>query len=169
MHSSSWNIHSRKYTIDSSCLLRSRLGGNVDDYTSPNAYVLYLGANLISCSSKKQRGVVRSSTETEYHDVANTTSKIQLVCSLLTDLGITLQTTLVIFFDNIGATYMYANPVFYSRMKNIVLDYHFILDNVQAEALCLTHVSIRNQLGCALTKALARPRFTEIMSKIGVT
>lgn len=44
--------------------------GDSDDYFSTNAYVLYLGSNPISWSSKKQRGVSRLSTESEYRAVA---------------------------------------------------------------------------------------------------
>lgn len=143
--------------------------GDVDDFTSTNAYILYLGANPISWTSKKQRGVARSSTEAEYRSVANTASEIRWVCSLLTELGISLSSVPVIFCDNIGATYLSANPVFHSRMKHIALDYHFIRDNVQAGALRVSHIFTRDQLADALTKALPRPRFEELMSKIGVT
>ncbi|KAL9300604.1 putative RNA-directed DNA polymerase [Arabidopsis thaliana] len=45
--------------------------GDSDDLVSTNAYVVYLGRNPISWSSKKQKGVARSSTEAEYRAVAN--------------------------------------------------------------------------------------------------
>lgn len=57
--------------------------GDLDDYLSTNAYVIYLGSNPISWSSKKQRGIARSSTEAEYHDVANTASEIRWSTYLL--------------------------------------------------------------------------------------
>lgn len=44
--------------------------GDKDDFASTNAYIVYLGHNLISWSSKKQRTVVRSFIEAEYHFVA---------------------------------------------------------------------------------------------------
>lgn len=142
--------------------------GDTNDFVSTNAYLLYLGSTPIAWSSKKQKGVARSSTEAEYRAVANTAAEIRWVCSLLTELGLTLPTIPVIYCDNVGATYLCANPIFHSRMKHLALDYHFIRDNVQSGALRVTHLSTKDQLADALTKALPRPQFLDIFRKIGV-
>lgn len=143
--------------------------GDTDDYVSTNGYIVYLGRHPISWSSKKQNGVTRSSTEAEYRSVANASSEMMWVCSLLEELGITLPKTPVIYCDNVGATYLCANPVFHSRMKHIALDYHFIRNQVQAGALRVVHVSTHDQLADVLTKPLPRAAFTNFTSKIGVT
>lgn len=143
--------------------------GDVDDFLSTNAYVVYLGSSPISWSSRKQKGVARSSTEAEYRAVANAASEICWITSLLTELGVRLSTPHVIYCDNIGATHLSANPIFHSRMKHLALDFHFIRDNVQAGTLRVSHVSTRDQLADPLTKALSRPRFQELLSKLGVT
>lgn len=143
--------------------------GDTDDYISTNAYVVYLGSSPISWSSRKQIGVARSSTEAEYRAVANTASEIIWITSLLTELGVQLPKAPVIYCDNIGATHLSANPIFHSRMKHLALDFHFIRGNVQAGALRVSHVSTRDQLADPLTKALPRPRFQELLSKLGVT
>lgn len=139
------------------------------DYVSTNAYILYLRSTPISWSAKKQNGVARSSTEAEYRVVANTACEIRWVCSLLSELRIKLPHTPVIYCDNVGATYLCANPVFHTRMKHVALYYHFIRDNVQPGALRVSHVFTHDQLADALTKALPRGRFHELMSKIGVS
>lgn len=101
--------------------------GDLDDLVSTNAYIIYLGSHPVSWSAKKQKGVARSSTEAEYRAVANTSSKMSWICNLLSELGISLPKTPVIYCDNIGTWYILcANPVFHSRMKHIALDYHFI-------------------------------------------
>ncbi|CAA7057458.1 unnamed protein product [Microthlaspi erraticum] len=136
--------------------------GNKDDYTSTSAYVVYLGSHPVAWSSKKQTGVARSSTEAEYRALASTTSEIFWTMSLLSELGITNTTTPVIYCDNIGATYLAANPVFHSRMKHITLDYHFVRQFVQGGQLRVTHVTSDDQLANALTKPLPRTRFQSL-------
>lgn len=143
--------------------------GDRDDYVSTNAYIIYLGSNPVSWSSKKQRTIARSSTEAEYRAVANTASEVRWICSLLTELGIHLPLPPVIYCDYVGATYLCANPVFHSRMKHIALDYHFIRNQVQAGILRVSHVSTHDQLADALTKPLSRSHFEGARSKIGVT
>lgn len=142
--------------------------GDSDDYVSTNAYVIYLGKNPISWSSKKQRGVARSSTESEYRAVANAASEVKWLCSLLSKLHIRLPIRPSIFCDNIGATYLCANPVFHSRMKHIAIDYHFVRNMIQSGALRVSHVSTRDQLADALTKPLSRAHFQSARFKIGV-
>ena len=143
--------------------------GDVDDYVSTNAYEIYLGNNHISWSFKKQRGVARSSTEAEYRAVANTPAEIRWLCSLISELGITLLSAPTIYCDNIGATYLCANPVFHTRMKHIALDYHFVRNQIQGKALCVAHISTHDQLADTLTKPLPRQQFQVARSKLGVT
>lgn len=143
--------------------------GDVDDFVSTNAYIMYLGSTPIAWTSKKQTGVARSSTEAEYRSVANTTAEIIWVCSLLSELGVSLPSIPTVYCDNVGATYLSANPVFHSRMKHLTLDFHFVRQNVQTGALRVSHISTHDQLADALTKPLPRQRFNELMRKIGVT
>lgn len=142
--------------------------GDTDDYMSTNGYIIYLGKNPISWSSKKQKGIARSSTEAEYRAVANTAAEVTWLCSLLSELRIDLHHPPVIYCDNVGATYLCANPVFHSRMKHIALDYHFTRNMIQAGQLRVSHVSTRDQLADTLTKPLPRSQFQLACHKIGV-
>ena len=113
--------------------------GDTDDFVSTNGYIIYLGKNPVCWSSKKQTGVARSSTEAEYRAVANTASEVTWLCSLLSELHLQLSVPPVIYCDNIGATYLCANPIFHSRIKHIVLDYHFTRNMIQAGQLRVQH------------------------------
>ncbi|CAA7035751.1 unnamed protein product [Microthlaspi erraticum] len=144
-------------------------GGDRDDYISTNAYIVYLGKHPIFWSSKKQKGVARSSTEAEYRSVANASAELRWICSLLSELGVQIPAPPVIYCDNVGATYLCANPVFHSRMKHLALDYHFIRNQVASGILRVVHVSSKDQLADALTKPLTCAPFTDLTSKIGVS
>lgn len=143
-------------------------GGNKDDLSSTSAYVVYLGRNPISWSSKKQRTIARSSTEAEYRSVADTASELSWVCSLLSELHFPVNVAPVIYCDNLGATQLCSNPVFHSRMNHIAIDFHFLRERVQSGALRISHVSSQDQLADALTKPLSRQRLWFLKDKIGL-
>ena len=89
--------------------------------------------------------------------------------SLLVFFLVTLPTPPIIYCDNVGATYLYSNLVFHSRMKHVAIDYHFIRDQVQLCVLRVTHVSSTDQLVDALTQPLPQSFFQELRVKIGVS
>jgi hypothetical protein len=140
----------------------------MEDLSSTSAYVIYLGRNPISWSSKKQHTTARSSTEAEYRAVVDTAAEISWVCSLLSELHFPVSHTLVIYCDNIGATQLSSNLVFHSRMKHVAIDFHFIRQRVQPGALRVSHVSSNDQLADALTKSLPRLQFWLLKDKIGL-
>lgn len=142
--------------------------GDSHDYVSTGAFIVYLGKNPVSWSSRKQGSVARSSTEAEYRTVANTSAEIRWICNILTELGIPLPEPPVIYCDNLGTTFLCANPVFQSRMKHLALDYHFIRGQIQRGMLRVAHINTKDQLADTLTKPLLRQRFTELRDKIGV-
>lgn len=56
---------------------------------------------------------------------------LQWTRSVPMELGISLSSPQVIFYGNVGATYLSSNPVFHSRMKHIATDFHFVRDLVK--------------------------------------
>ena len=75
----------------------------------------------------------------------------------------------MIYCDNIGATQLSSNPVFYSRMKHVSIDFYFIRERVQSGVLRVCHVSSDDQLVDALIKSLSSYRFELLKNKIGLT
>jgi len=83
-----------------------------------------------SWSCKQQPIVARSSTETEYKAIANATTELTWFNSILHELGLPPQHSLMLWCDNIGTTYLTSNPIFHARTKHIKINFHFVRDQV---------------------------------------
>nr|GEW18358.1 hypothetical protein [Tanacetum cinerariifolium] len=144
-------------------------GGIKDNGCSTIAYILYLGPNIISWRSALQKSVFCSSTEAEYKALTNASAEMMWVQNLLHELGISLQETPTLFYDNTCATYLCTNPMYHSRMKHVSLDNHFVRERVSEGSLRVLHISSKDQLVDMLTKPLGRSQFMHFRSKIGVS
>lgn len=138
------------------------------DRTSTTAYVVYLGGNAILRLFKKQKSISRSSIEVEYRVVASIVAELAWITSLLHELGIT-RTIPTIYCDNMGATYLCANPVFHSRIKHVDIDFYFVPDKVATGQLRVSHDSTHDQFANFLTKLLSKQCQLFLRSKIGIS
>jgi hypothetical protein len=77
-----------------------------------------------------QATVSRSVTKAEYKSLANATAEVIWMESLLGELGNKTDKTSCLWCDNMGATYLSANPIFYARTKHIEIDFHFVRERV---------------------------------------
>ena len=91
--------------------------------------------------------------------MANATSEIIWVQSLLQELSIPQSQPPVLWCDNIGATYLSSNPLFHARTKPIEVDYHFVRERVAQKLLQIKFVSFKDQLADIFTKPLPLPSF----------
>lgn len=105
-------------------------GGDIADRVSTSGYILFLGHNPISWSSKKQNIVSRSSIESEYRVVANALSETLWVTDLLTELRVPIHQMPTIYCDNLGATFLSKNLVLHSKVKHAAVDFHFVRHHV---------------------------------------
>ena len=109
---------------------------NIDDRKSISGICVFLGGNLITWSSRKQKAVARSSTEAEYRALSSAaTDLIMWVQHLLTEIGISISQPLVLWSDNLGAQALACNPVYHARTKQIELDVHFIRNLISEHKL----------------------------------
>ena len=111
----------------------------------------------------------RSSTEVEYKAIANMTTEIIWVQSLLQELGVFQHKAPLIWCDNLGATYLTTNPMFHARTKHIEVDFQFVREQVARKALEVRFISSKDQLADVLTKLVSRAPFTKNRSNLNMT
>jgi histone deacetylase 1/2 len=142
--------------------------GDIDDRRSTGGFAIFYGPNLISWSARKQPTVSRSSTEAEYKSLANATTEMIWVEALLKELGIKIRCPPWLWCDNLGATYLCANPVFHARAKHIEIDFHFVREKVARKQLEIRFVSTKDQVADGFTKALETRMFEKFRGNLNL-
>lgn len=135
---------------------------------SLSAYVVFLGTSPIDWKTKKQDTVSMSSAEAEYRAMGQAVKEIKWINPLLEDLGVKVAKPIRFFCDSKAAIHIAANPVFHERTKHLERDCHSVRDAVKAGLISTIHVKSKDQIADLLTKALGRPQFESLSSKLGV-
>jgi len=137
----------------------SNWAGNPTDRRSSAGYYFFLGDSLISCRSKKQTVVARSTTEAEYWALADTTLELLWLRWLLEDLGVSQHTPTTIYCDNRSAIQIAHNEVFHERTKHIEVDCHFIRQHLLQKDMCLAPISPADQTVISSQSHCSQVRF----------
>jgi hypothetical protein len=85
---------------------------------------------------------------------------------LLGELGVKLNQQPILWCDNLGATYLPANPVFHARAKHIEIDFHFVRERVLKKQLQVRLVLSKDQIADGFTKALPVGKLEEFKSNL---
>jgi len=73
---------------------------------------------------------------------------------LLQELHVPLAKATVVYYDNVSAVYMTANPVHHRRTKHIEIDIHFVREKVVLGEIRVLHVKSSHQYADIMTKGL---------------
>jgi hypothetical protein len=115
---------------------------------------MFLDANLVSWSSKRQNIVSRSTTEAEYRIVANGVVEACWLRQLLQELHTQLTKSTLIYCDNVSAVYLSTNPIQHQRIKHVKIDLHFVQEHVVIGDVHVLHVPATSQFADIFTNGL---------------
>jgi hypothetical protein len=123
-------------------------------------YVFILCGTAITWASRKQQTVLTSTTEAEYVGLCNAAKEAVWIHNFLRDVrrakyaGGTYTT--YILGDNQGALRLVANPEFYSRLKHIDVQHHYVRELLEDGTITVDYVQILEMAVDCLTKPLKR-------------
>ena len=106
--------------------------GDKGDRKSTIGYCTYIGGNLVTWRSRKQKVVSCSNAEFEYRAMAETAQEMVWLRSFLEDLGISSPFPMPMHCDNQAAIFIAGNSTFHERTKHIEIDCHYIRDKVMS-------------------------------------
>ncbi|XP_056688696.1 uncharacterized mitochondrial protein AtMg00810-like, partial [Spinacia oleracea] len=135
---------------------------------SLSAYAVFLGNNLVSWKTKKQRSVSKSSAEAEYRSMSATASELVWIRGLLGDLQVHISLPVKLLCDNTSAEHLAKNPMFDDKTKHLKRDMHYVREQVEDSFIETAHVSGALQLADLLTKPLASSRHQFLSAKLGL-
>ncbi|PON33819.1 hypothetical protein PanWU01x14_349640, partial [Parasponia andersonii] len=125
------------------------------DKRSTSGFCIYLGLNLVSWHSKKQRTISRSSTKAEYG------SLVSWIQALLSERHIGNSKVPTIWYDNLSTVFLSANLVQHAKTNHIDLDLYFVREKVVSRQLEVKHLPLQDQTTDILTKVISSSRFSE--------
>lgn len=134
----------------------SDFAGNFDDRRSTSLYVFSFGLGAVSWASVKQSIATLSSVEAEYVAATTTTCQTVWMRRILKELLHEHKEPTHIFCDNKFAIALSINHVFHKESKHIDTRYHFILELVRNNEICMEFCRSKDQFAEIFTKPLGK-------------
>lgn len=142
--------------------------GDVDSAHSTSGFSVFLGANLVNWSSKRQPVVAKSTTEAEYIAANEAGSDGVWFRSFMSELGYPPSTATTLYLDNQSAIRVGKNPEHHSRMRHIAVKYFWLRDQVAEKVFNMEYISTSLMRSDVLTKLLEIAAQKRVYSLLGV-
>lgn len=135
---------------------------------SLTGWCIFLGKSLVSWKTKKQKTVSKSSTESEFRSMSQTTSEIVWVEGVLAALHCTIPKPIPLFCDNQAANHIAHDPVLHERTKHLKLDCFYVRENIEDGFISTHHIKSSLQLADIMTKSLPEQQHQFLSLKLGL-
>ena len=133
--------------------------GSTTNRHSTSGYFTFVGGNLVTWRSKKQKVVSRSSAEAEYRGMTHGVCELLWLRRLLRDLGFGPKQPMDLYCDNKATIAIAHNLVQHDRTKYVELDRNFIKEKLDVKTVSFPFISSEYQLADVLTKAVSTSNF----------
>jgi hypothetical protein len=76
--------------------------------------------------------------------------------------------TPILWFDNLGVTYLTTNPIFHAETKHIEIYFHFMHERVAPRDLQVRFISSSDQLGDVFTKLATKQMLDQFKTNLNL-
>ena len=142
--------------------------GDRADRRSTTGYCTFIGGNLVTWKSKKQKVVSCSSAEAEYRAMLKLTNELVWIKGILKHLEIIQSTPMTMHCDNQAAIHIATNSVFHERTKHIEVDCHKVRQMILLGVILPCYTTSEDQLADVFTKAARQKTIESIHSRLGL-
>ena len=142
--------------------------GCLDTRKSTTGYVFTLASGPISWSSKLQSTVSLSTCEAEYAAVSAAGREAKWIISILEEIGFGDVRPMTLYTDSMPAIQLAQNAQFHARSKHIEISMHWIREAIHNGDIDLQYVPTEANPADLLTKPIAKARFKQLTTKIGI-
>ncbi|WZZ20649.1 hypothetical protein YC2023_122036 [Brassica napus] len=142
--------------------------GDRVDRRSTTGYCTFIGGNLVTWKSKKQKVISCSSAEAEYRAMLKLTNELVWIKGILKHLEIEQATPMTMHCDNQAAIHIASNSVFHERTKHIEVDCHKVRQMIILGVILPCYKRSEDQLADVFTKAARLKTMESILSRLGL-
>ena len=142
--------------------------GDRADRRSTTGYCTFIGGNLVTWKSKKQKVVSCSSAEAEYRAMLKLTNELVWIKGILKHLEIDQATPMTMHCDNQAAIHIASNSVFHERTKHIEVDCHKVRQMIILGVILPCYTRSEDQLADVFTKAARQKTMESIHIRLSL-